>query len=120
MPIPYNTTTVTIERRTEAAGDLEPYGDYEEGWQVSDTGVRASIGVFSRTVSATEVRRGGEISTMVLQLTCDIPPNGLTHQDRVTDDTTGEVYNVHWAFKRIGLGLDHMTCEIGQWKGLVG
>lgn len=114
--LPYAPTTIDIERPTSL--DVEPYSG-EESWSVVATDVRAAIGTFSRTVSATEIRRGGEQSTQVLQLTCDIPESEITHHDRVRDKTTGILYDVHWAFKRIGIGLDHYTCEIGVVEGLV-
>lgn len=117
MPIPFAPTKVTVQRPVT---DLyaEPYAG-DEQWETVATGVRASIGTFSRTVSATERRAGGEQSSKVLQLTCDIPASGITHNDRVVDETTGEMYSVNWVFKRIGLGLDHYTAEIFQWEGLV-
>lgn len=115
--IPYAPTSITVMRPRDMS-DVEPYSGVEQ-FEVVARGVRASIGAFSRTVSATEIRRGGEQSTTVLQLTCDIPESGITHNDRVIDETTGEEYGVDWAFKRIGLGVDHYTCEIFQSKGLV-
>lgn len=88
-------------------------------FEVVATGVRASIGVFSRTVSATERTGGGEQATQVLQLTCDVPSSDLTHLDEIIDETTGIRYIVHWCLKRIALGLDHYTAEIYRWEGLV-
>jgi hypothetical protein len=121
MTLPYNTTTITIYRPSEASSNAEPYsGSDNTDFQVVAKNVRAQIGTFSRTVSATEVRRGGESSTQVLQLACDIPPCGLTHHDKIVDETTGEGYQIDWCFKRIGLGLDHYTAELFAWDGLVG
>ena len=116
--IPFHTTRITVMRPTKATLDAEPYSGAEE-YVITDTGVRASIGTFSRTVSATERRAGGEQASVILQLTCDIPPSDLTHRDRILDETTGLEYGVNWCFKRIGLGLDHYTAELFAWEDLV-
>lgn len=118
MPIPFATTTVTV-RRPRVVPGVEPYQGDAEVWDVVATNVRATIGTFSRTVSATEHRAGGEQATKVLQLTCDIPDSRLTHNDRITDDVTGEEYQVDWCFMRIGLGIDHYTAELFQVEGLI-
>lgn len=115
MAIPFNTTFVTVSRPTTV--DVEPY-DGEPNKAVVATHVRAVIGAFSRTVSATEYRAGGEEASTILKLTCDIPPSKIDHLDWIVDETTGVEYQVNWAFERVGLGLDHMTCEIQRIQGL--
>lgn len=117
--IPFATTKVTVKRPTTASLYVEPHAG-SVAYEVVATGVRATIGTFSRTVSATEVRRGGsEQSSQVLQLTCDIPPSRIEHLDLILDETTGIEYQVDWAFMRLGIGLDHVTAEIYRWEGLL-
>lgn len=117
MAIPFAPTLITVKRPDPSQDYDEPYQGDAKVWNVVATGIRASIGTFSRTVSATE--KAGTQTIQVLQLTCDIPLSGITHLDRVLDEKTGVEYEVHWVFKRLGLGLDHYTAELGRVEGLV-
>lgn len=121
MAIPYAPTKITVLTPSQADIDAEPYmEETEESFVLVQSGVRASIGTFSRTVSATSVRAGGEQSRLILQLTCDpIPGHTLSRLDRITDESTGVTYEVNWAFFRHALGIDHWTAEIVLVEGLV-
>lgn len=104
--IPLSTTTVTVEEMTEA----EP----GEGRTASTIaiGIRAVIG---SPTGAEAYLPGGGTSQVTDILNCD--PVAVTHTCRVTDETTGAVYEVEWIRQRIGLGLDHTKCGLVQFTG---
>lgn len=95
--IPLATTTVTVTAHAEP----EPGAGITTSTRAS--GVRAVIG----SPSGTDVPGPGQGAERVdAVLNCDTV-TGLAHTDRVTDDATGEVYEVRWVNRRRGLGLDH-------------
>lgn len=106
--IPVATTTVTVEAMAEA----EP----GEGRTASTraTGVRAVIGSPSgRDIMAA----GGGREAIDAVLDAD-PIDGMAHTDRVTDDTTGAVWEAVWVEQRQGLGLDHTRAGLRRTTGV--
>jgi hypothetical protein len=101
------TTTVTVQSATET----EP----GEGRTLSTIarGHPAQIGSPSGSEDA---RPGGGRQTATSVLQCD-PLPGLTHTCKVTDETTGDTFEVVWVKKRTGLGLDHVKAGLISWAG---
>lgn len=103
MTLPLATTTVTVSRSdqdgTKDAYDTVTYTDRAQR-------VRAVIS----GPGGTEVTAGGSSEQVSARLDCD--PCDLRHDDRVTDDTTGDVWEVSWVRRRVGLGLDHMVAGL--------
>lgn len=104
--IPVATTTIKVETATED----EP----GEGrtWSTVATAVRAVIGSHA---GAETVRPGGGREAVRAHLDCD--PVDLGHLDRVTDETTGIVYEVSWAAQRTGLGREHTVAGLVTVEG---
>lgn len=109
MPLPFNTTTISVLRApnpdtTDVDGDTEP----EDGWPDTErvyspvaTDVRAVISA----PGGTYIQAGSLQEDMGLALACD--PCGLLHTDRVLDERTGITYLVKWAYHSAGFGLAH-------------
>lgn len=106
MTIPVATTTIKVEEAAEA----EP----GEGrtWATIASGVRAVIGSPSGSARPAD---GGGASTVVWRLIAD--PVVITDTSRVTDETTGTVYEVAWIASRPGLGLDHTVAGLTLARG---
>jgi len=102
VSIPGATTTITVQTPTQA----EPYE--AATWATVVSGIRAVIGIGD--TGGRESTATGAAETLNARLTAD--PVALTHDMRVIDDTTGDVYAVAWAVRRIGLGLDHTTAGL--------
>ena len=100
MTIPGATTTITVQSPIQA----EPYEALT--WATVAAGVRAVIG----EPDGRESTATGAASTVTDRLTAD--PVALTHDMQVIDDTTGDIYAVVWAVRRIGLGLEHTTAGL--------
>lgn len=98
--IPFETTRVTISR--PAGGDALDRGAPAE----VASGIRAVIG----SISGSEIAQAGSSEITTAKLTCD--PCDLRHGDTVTDEILGDTWEVTYARKRIGLGLDHMTAGL--------
>lgn len=100
MSLPVATTTITVERGTG--------GDAYDGQTFSTvhSGVRAVIG----SPSGAETNQGGSSEQQTARLNCD--PIDLRHTDRVTDDQTAITYEVTFAARRLGLGLDHTVADL--------
>lgn len=107
MSIPLTTTTVTI-RRPEGGDD--PY-EADQARLVARAR-RAHIG--SPRGSEKIVGGSKEVVDAVLRLD---PQPCLTHRDRITDDGTGECWEVVWVRQRQGLGLDHQAAGLRAVKG---
>lgn len=110
--IPYATTTVAVYKPSTAQETGEPTysGRNAQAVEVA-SGVRAVIG------RATGSESGNRSST-TFSLACDLFGKELSHLDGIKDETTGARYEISWAFKRVGLGLDHWTAELNQVEGL--
>lgn len=103
MALPLSTTTVTVKRRP-TTGDAFDRPAHE----TIRTGLPATIG--SHTGS--ETNGDGTSSQVTAPLVCD--PFDLHHDDLVVDDTTGETWEVVWAARRNGLGIDHTAADLLQ------
>lgn len=115
MTIPLATTTVTIERQT-APTDAWP--DDPPVYDVIATGVRAHFP--ATRISGTESGDGNVRSELNARLLTD--PCDLQHLDRVTDETTGVVWEVSWVLDRSGdyFGLDDMHAGVRRVEAEVG
>lgn len=102
MGVPLATTTITVSSRTVAD---DPYDSTPTPATVA-TGVAAHIS----SPSGRETVRGGSQEVIDKVLAAD--PVALTHTHRVTDDVTGDVYEVVWVDQRVGLGLDHTVAGL--------
>lgn len=113
MTIPLSTTTITVLRlpaiETPGPGEewLDPYDAQPARTEVA-TGVRAHFS----SPTGREIVQGGEQERVDFVLLCDTLTVGLNHLDEVEDETTGELYEVVWARRRIGLGLDHIEAGV--------
>lgn len=106
--IPLHTTTIAVS----AAAEAEP----GEGRTLTPVaaGVRAAI------VSPSGVERyapGGGTSTITHGLDCDPCPELVDHTNVVTDEATGEEFEVRWVVHRTGLGLDHTVAGLTSKRG---
>lgn len=100
--IPLPTRKVTFHR---AAGGGDPYEDAVVSTVAS--GVRAHIGA----PSGNETQVGGSQERVDAVLLCDLV-SGVDHYCTVTDDATGEAWEVVWVRPRRGLGLDHLQAGV--------
>lgn len=100
MGLPVATTRITISR--PGVGDAMDAPALEE----ITNGIPAVIG----SPSGTETVTNGSSEQVTARLDCDVCD--LRHGDQVTDESTGERWQVSWVRRRIGLGLDHMVGEI--------
>ena len=107
MTLPLVTTAVTIERPSTG---VDPYDDTT--WTVVATGVP---GVISGN-SGSDVRVGGDQETLNATLHID---NGydLQKSDRITDESTSEIWYVTWTRRRYELGLEYSTAGLTQTIG---
>lgn len=103
MTLPFNTTTISVQRSNQD-GTKDAYDGVTYSAVLS--GVRAVIG----SPSGAETNAGGSSEDVSARLDCD--PIDLRHDDRVTDEQTGETWLVTWTRRRIGLGLDHCVAEL--------
>jgi len=111
MSLPLATTTISVTRRVDRS-DEDPW-DRDEGPQptVIASGVPADI-------SLNMARSGspGDTETREFMLACD--RTDLTFRDTVTDEKTGEVYEVTWATLNPGLpGFEHIQAGLRQVSG---
>lgn len=113
MSIPVATTTIKVER-TPVDGTLDPYDPQPEP-DVIASGVRAHIS----TARGSEDRAGSDRSIVNFRLSCDQFDAGLLHTDTVTDEQSGEVYEVRWAVARNVTGLAHFQAGMDQISGVV-
>ena len=111
MAIALATTTIAVLRKP-ADANRDPY-DAQPAAAVVVAGVRAHIS----SGAGNETVRGGSQSEITDRLGCD--PVELLHTDQVRDETTLEVYDVVWARRRLGNGLDHTDAGLRQVRGLV-
>jgi len=86
MSIPAPTTKVTISRKAIV---YEKYYESEEGYEIIHTGVAAHI--YSVSTSNSH-EQPGTTTTKATRMVAD--PCGLQVEDRITDESTGETYEV--------------------------
>jgi hypothetical protein len=103
VSIPVASTTIAVAR-SDQDGTKDDYDGVSFASVASR--VRAVIG----SPSGAETVMGGSSEDVSAQLTCD--PVSLRHDDRVTDETTGDQWQVVWVRRRIGLGLDHVSAGL--------
>lgn len=116
--IPTATTTVRVLRWPPPAEDAEVVGPYEDRTagetveqEVVVEGVRAHI---STGAGAQRPQGQGTQEIVIFRMACD--PCDVQHGDTV-EDAAGEQYEVVWARRRRGLGLDHMQVGMRQVSG---
>lgn len=115
MTIPLSSTTVTITRQTsptDAWPDDPPvYDQVAAGVRAHFTGMR---------ISGTESGDGNVRMELNVRVLTD--PTDLQHLDRVTDETTGVVWEVAWVLDRRGdlFGLDCMHAGVRRVEAEVG
>lgn len=107
MTVLLATTTVSIDIAVEA----EP-GEGRTWSYLADT-VPAQIGA---PKGGEDPAPGGGRQQLRTDLVCDYI-EGFDHTCRVTDDITGEIWDVEWVKLRIGVGLDHMRVQLIRWEG---
>lgn len=118
MSIVIATTTITVTRAARPATE-DPWGDgydepadRDESTPTIASDVRATIAPGSASGS----NSGGEQQVAEFRLTCD--PCPLDYRDLVTDDTTGQEYEVLWAVENPGVaGLGHVAAGLRTIKG---
>lgn len=103
MSIPLATTTITVSRPSTSSDD---YYDVRTAGTVVALNVRAHIS----EPSGIEGLIGGRTEQTRFPFNSDICDVG--GNDLVTDDVTGDIYEVIWVRKRLGLGVDHMTGQL--------
>lgn len=113
MSIPVATTTIRVER-VPSDGDRDPYDAAPAAATVA-SGVRAHIS----TGRGSEDRAGSDRSIVQFRLSCDLFTGGLLHTDTVTDERSGEVYEVRWSVSRDVAGLAHFQAGMDQISGVV-
>lgn len=119
MAVPLATTSITLTgRRPQAAIDPDAEGYDGPALPLSNlaTDVPACIS------GPTNIREGDSEREM-WELRCDpIPGIGINRFDIVTDETTGDVYEVDWVAesKVTMFGLDHIHARLFIHKGLPG
>jgi hypothetical protein len=101
------TTTITIE----TASEVEP-GDGRT-FSTLASSVPAQIG---RPSGVEETVPGGGRQQLTADFSCDYVA-GVDHLCRVTDEVSGEVWEVSWVKPRVGLGLDHWHGQLVRWQG---
>jgi len=108
--IPINTTLIRVWH-VEADPDRDPE-DAQPEPEITAFNIRAVIS----SPTGRERNAGGVQEIVEFSLSCD--PIELSHLDRVEDQTTGELYEVMWARRRNGFGLDHTRAGLKQVSGL--
>lgn len=118
MSIVIATTTIAVNRPARPATE-DPWGEGYDAAAARDnttstvaTGIRATIAPGGASGSSV----GGESQTIEFRLTCD--PCPLAYGDTVTDETTGQLFDVEWAVETPGVeGLGHIAAGLRQTKG---
>lgn len=108
MTLPLATTTVTIVR--PAAG-----GDRYEA-AASSTTIATGVAAHISGPDGGDLSVGGEQEQVDALLLCE-PGLSLTHYDVVTDERTGDVWEITWTRQRVGLGLDHIVSGLRRVTG---
>lgn len=117
MSIPLATTTITVERRQAPASDDDPWDTAD------DTAADEFVPVAQAVRAVISVRERqqptgpGDSESVTFSLQCD--PCDLTYLDQVTDDNTGQAYEVAWAVELQGVaGLSSVKAGLTTRKGL--
>lgn len=107
--IPLSTTTVTIERPTAGADAFEA---------VTYAEVAVAVPGHVSSPSGTEARGSGTQEAVSATLAL-VPGTDVRRQDRVTDDSTGDIWQVEWVRARQGLGLDRVVAGLNAVTGTI-
>lgn len=121
--IPLATTTITVRRPTAAEQSADPYGDgYEDApgtpSVIDGQGdvVAAAVRAVISPGGARGTSNGSESELVEFRLVCD--STDLRYGDTVTDETTGQVFEVTWSVTTPGIaGLGHTAAGITTTKG---
>lgn len=107
MSIPYATTTIRVWR---PADDSAPYEEPAPPTLVAEN-IRAHI-----STSAGRDQPLGDVEVVQFRLSAD--PVDLDYHDQVEDERTGEVFDVVWVRRRVGLGMDHVQAGLRRVEGM--
>lgn len=110
--IPLHTTFIRILRAEPDSG-ADPTDPQPEPTIVAEN-IRASI---SSPSGREQVASGASQAVVEFGLSCD--PCDLLGTDQVQDQTTEAIYEVVWARRRTGFGLDHIHGSLKQVSGVV-
>lgn len=114
MTLPIATTTITVRRPASLADGEDPYDEPTTAPKLVAAGVRAHISVSAAVETVT-----GRASTNDITYKLNADPIELDARDQITDDRSGEVFEVVWARQQTGLGLDHTSGELRRVAGSV-
>lgn len=103
MTLPLATTRITV-LRSDQDGSKDEYDTLT--FAPIASGVRAVVS----SPRGAEQNQNGSSEDVSFRLDCD--PTDLRHDDRITDETTGETFEVTWTRRRVGLGLDHTVADL--------
>jgi hypothetical protein len=106
--IPVATTTITVTEPAAADEYAEPYSTPAAG-QITAANVRAVIDY----PAGREDVQGGEQAVWSFRLVCD--PTPITRFSRITDERTGQQYQVVWVLAY----PDHVEASIRYVEGVV-
>lgn len=107
MSIPYATTTIRVWRPDP---DTEPYEEPLPPVMVAEN-IRAHI-----STSSGRDHPLGDVEVVQYRLSAD--PVDIEHRDQVEDERTGEVFDVVWVRRRVGLGMDHVQAGLRRVDGM--
>ena len=108
MSLPFTTTTVKIERQ------LSPLQDSLEALVFAT--VVTSVPCVVQGLSGSETDNGG--SQVIRSGTADFNPGiDVRSYDRITDESTGDVYEAGAVVRRTGFGLDHVKVQLTLVQG---
>ncbi|MBU6430052.1 MAG: hypothetical protein KGR26_13640 [Cyanobacteria bacterium REEB65] len=108
MPIPLNTTQITVSRYPDLAKDIDEYEVSPSPANVIVTDVRAVISL----PSGSNKLVGGDRIVYNARMTCDTCD--LQPMDVVEDQTTGDTWRCMWVRPYGQFGLDHMVAQLRQ------
>lgn len=109
MSLPFTTTTATIERPVNTLQDSR----VEPTWSTVATGVPCVLG----SISGSETRRSEVSKTGSGKFETDVD---VRSYDRITDESTGDVFEAGFVQTRIGMGLNHKVVELRITLGATG
>lgn len=109
MSLPFITTTATIERIVDPLQDSR----VEPTWTVVATGIPCVLGSISGSESGrSQVTKTGSGKFQ--------PGTDIRSYDRVTDEMTGDVFEIGFVQTRRGFNLDHVRVELKMTIGASG
>src|SRR5688500_14340017 len=107
--LPLATTTITV-KRVPADTDRDAYDE-----KPAEITAHSGIPAHFSSPSGREIMRGGSQEVIDRHLDCEIID--LKHTDHVIDEQTDERYQIVWAHKRMGLGLDRIEAGVKRVEG---